>query len=102
MQCRPDFVGASAMVALSAALGRKVGVRPQAFTDWLEVGNLWGCIIARPGAMKSPAMNQAFAPLIRLEANSQKANDLPPPNTLSNSKLISCERTTPRERPALL
>jgi hypothetical protein len=75
MQCPPDFVGASAMVALSAALGRKVGVRPQAYTDWLEVGNLWGCVIARPGAMKSPAMSQAFAPLIRLEANARIANE---------------------------
>jgi putative DNA primase/helicase len=75
MQCPPDFLGASAMVGLSATLGRKVGIRPQTFTDWIEVPNLWGCVIARPGAMKSPAMNQAFAPLHRLEANARKANE---------------------------
>ena len=75
MQCPPDFVGVSAMVALSATLGRKIGIRPQLHTDWLEVGNLWGCVIARPGAMKSPAMSQAFAPLFRLEADARKAND---------------------------
>jgi Protein of unknown function (DUF3987) len=75
MQCPPDFVGVSAMVALSATLGRKIGIRPEAHTDWIEVPNLWGCIIARPGAMKSPAMNQAFAPLHRLEAKARKDND---------------------------
>jgi Protein of unknown function (DUF3987) len=75
MQCPPDFVGTSAMVALSAALGRKIGIRPEARTDWLEVPNLWGCIIARPGAMKSPAMSQAFAPLHRLEAKARKENE---------------------------
>ena len=74
MQCPPDFLGASAMVGLSAVLGRKIGIRPQRNTDWIEVPNLWGCIIARPGAMKSPAMSQAFAPLQRLEANARKAN----------------------------
>jgi Protein of unknown function (DUF3987) len=75
MQCPPDFVGVSTMVALSATLGRKIGIRPQAHTDWLEVGNLWGCVIARPGAMKSPAMNQAFAPLFRLETEARKENE---------------------------
>jgi hypothetical protein len=74
MQCPPDFVGASAMVGLSAALGRKIGIRPQRSTDWIEVPSLWGCVIARPGAMKSPAMSQAFAPLHRLEANARNAN----------------------------
>jgi hypothetical protein len=74
MQCPPDFVGASALVGLSAALGRKIGIRPQRNTGWIEVPNLWGCVIARPGAMKSPAMSQAFAPLHRLEANARKAN----------------------------
>jgi hypothetical protein len=74
MQCPPDFLGASAMVGLSAVLGRKIGVRPQRNTDWIEVPNLWGCVVARPGAMKSPAMSQAFAPLHRLEANARKGN----------------------------
>jgi len=75
MQCPPDFLGVSAMVALSAVVGRKIGVRPQAHTDWLEAANLWGCIVARPGAMKSPAMAQALAPLHRLEAKARAANE---------------------------
>ncbi len=48
MQCPSDFVGISAMVGLGSVIGRKLGVRPQRKTDWLEVPNLWGCIIGRP------------------------------------------------------
>ena len=37
MQCPPDFVAIPAIVALGAVLGRKIGVRPQRQTDWIEV-----------------------------------------------------------------
>jgi putative DNA primase/helicase len=72
MQCPLDFVGISATVALGAVIGRKIGVRPQLHTDWIEVSNLWGCIVGRPGAMKSPAMHQALMPMRRLEAAARK------------------------------
>jgi hypothetical protein len=75
MQCPPDFVGIPAMVALGSVIGRKFAVRPQRKTDWYEVPNLWGCIIGRPGAMKSPAMDEALKPLHRLEAEARKANE---------------------------
>lgn len=75
MQCPPDFVAVAAMVALGAAIGRKIGVRPQRKTDWLEVPNLWACIIGRPGAMKSPAMAEALKPLNRLDAQAREEND---------------------------
>jgi hypothetical protein len=75
MQCPLDFVGVSAMVALGSVIGRRVGVRPQRRTDWLEVPNLWGCIVGRPGAMKSPAMAEALKPLHRLEAAARIENE---------------------------
>jgi hypothetical protein len=75
MQCPPDFVGVPAMVALGSVIGRRVGVRPQRRTDWLEVPNLWGCIVGRPGAMKSPAMAETLKPLHRFEAEARKSND---------------------------
>jgi Protein of unknown function (DUF3987) len=75
MQCPPDFVGVSAVTALGAALGRKLGIRPQQQTDWLEVSNFWGCIVGRPGAMKSPAMEEALKPLKRLDADARGANE---------------------------
>ncbi|MEK8092277.1 YfjI family protein [Methylocystis sp. IM3] len=72
MQCPPDFVGIPAVVSLGAALGRKIAIRPQRSTDWTEVPNFWGCIIGRPGALKSPAMRQVIKPLQRLEAQAEK------------------------------
>ncbi len=75
MQCPPDFVGIPAMIALGSVIGRKVSIRPQCMTDWVEVPNLWGCIVGRPGAMKSPAMAEALKPLHRLEAEARKINE---------------------------
>jgi len=75
MQCPPDFVAIPAMVALGSVIGRKVAVRPQRKIDCYEVPNLWGCIVGRPGAMKSPAMDEALKPLHRLEAEARKANE---------------------------
>jgi hypothetical protein len=75
MQCPPDFIAIPAMVALGSVIGRKVAVRPQRKTDWYEVANLWGCIVGRPGAMKSPAMDEALKPLHRLEAEARKINE---------------------------
>ena len=75
MQAPPDFVAIPAVVALASTLGRKVAVRPQAKTDWMEVPNLWGCIVGRPGALKSPAMAEALKPLNRLEAETRKDNE---------------------------
>jgi Protein of unknown function (DUF3987) len=76
MQCPPDFIAIPAMVALGSVIGRKVAVRPQRRTDWYVVPNLWGCIVGRPGAMKSPAMDEALKPLHRLEAEARKANEV--------------------------
>lgn len=73
MQCPPDFVAIPALIALGATLGRKVAVRPKQRSDWFEVPNLWGCIIGRPGAMKSPAMAEALKPLQRLEKTAREA-----------------------------
>jgi putative DNA primase/helicase len=74
MQCPPDFVAIPAMVALGAVIGRKTGIRPQRKTDWLEVANLWGYIIGRPGMMKTPATQEALKPLHRLEATARDAH----------------------------
>jgi hypothetical protein len=75
MQCPPDFVGIPALVALGTVIGRRIGVRPQRRTDWIEVPNLWACLVGRPGMLKSPAMSEALKPLHRLEADARKSND---------------------------
>jgi hypothetical protein len=74
MQCPIDFVAVPAMVAAGSLIGRRVGIRPEAKTDWTEVGNLWGCIVGRPGAMKSPVVSEVLAPIRRLEARAAEKN----------------------------
>jgi putative DNA primase/helicase len=41
-------------------------------TGWQAVPNLWGAIVGRPGAMKSPATGQVLAMLDRLESNERE------------------------------
>ena len=75
MQCPPDYIGAAALTALGAALGRKIGVAPEQQTDWFEVPNNWCCIVGRPGDLKSPAIGEALKPLHRLEVEARKTFD---------------------------
>ena len=69
MQCPIEFLAVGAMVAAGAAVGNRVGAQPkQRDTGWVEVPNLWGAIVGRPGLMKSPALAQVLSPLRKLEA----------------------------------
>lgn len=68
VQCPPDFPAVGAMISLAAVVGRKIGIRPKRRDDWLEVPNLWGCVVGRPGVMKSPALREAMKPLRIIEA----------------------------------
>jgi hypothetical protein len=74
VQCAADFVAVAVMVGLGSLIGRKIGIRPQARTDWTETANLWGLIVGRPGVLKSPATEQALAPLKRLVAQATEAH----------------------------
>jgi hypothetical protein len=73
MNCPLDLVGIPAMVAAGSLIGRRVGIRPQQNTDWLEVGNLWGVVVAPPGQLKSPAAAEALKPIKQLEAKAAEA-----------------------------
>jgi hypothetical protein len=48
-------------------VGNRVRVRPKQNDDWEVVPNLWGAIIGRPSAMKSPAMQAALVPIYAIE-----------------------------------
>lgn len=74
MQCPPDYAAVGLMVALSAVVGRKVGIRPQRKTDWTEAANLWGLVIGRPGMLKSPSLETSLNPLKRLSAKESEAH----------------------------
>ena len=75
MNCPADLVAIPAMVAAGACIGRKVGIRPQRCTDWLEVANIWGCVVAPAGSLKSPAAAEALGPIRRLEAEAARENE---------------------------
>lgn len=72
IQCPGDFVGVAIMAGLGALIGRKVGIRPQAMTDWTVTSNQWAMVIGRPGVLKSPAIEAALAPLKRLAATAEE------------------------------
>lgn len=72
MQISLEFAAVPVLVALSAVVGRRVGIYPKAEDDWLVVPNLWGGIVARPGKMKSPTMAEALKPMRRLAAQAQE------------------------------
>jgi hypothetical protein len=74
MQCPPEYVAVPAICALGSVLGNRVGMHPQDRSDWVEMPNLWGCTIGRPGALKTPASAQALAPLRRLEVEAMETN----------------------------
>jgi hypothetical protein len=76
LQCPPDYVGVAAITALGSVIGRRIGIKPQRKTDWVEVPNLWGLFIGRPGMLKSPAMMEALKPIHRLEAEAAKDNEV--------------------------
>lgn len=73
LQCQPDFIAAPLMVVLGALIGRKVQIAPKAKDEWHVVPNLWGAIVGRPGALKSPALSEALRPLAELESESANA-----------------------------
>lgn len=73
MQVPPEFVAVPAIVSAGSVIGNQIGIRPQQQTDWQETPNLWGCIVGRPGVLKSPSVSAALGPLQRLEA---EANEL--------------------------
>lgn len=71
-QCPPDFVAVTVMVALASVVGCKVAIFPKQRDDWLVTPNLWGALVGRPSAMKSPAMAEGLRPLKRLGAEARK------------------------------
>ena len=68
MQCPLEYPTVGALVALSAVVGRQIGIRPRLRDNWTVVPNLWGAVVGRPGLMKSPALSEAIKPVSALEA----------------------------------
>ena len=72
--CLPlEMFASAALVALSGLIGRTVSIKPLQFSDWEAIPNLWGCVIAPPGSIKSDTTNEAFRPIHKLEQEAREA-----------------------------
>ena len=74
VQCAPDYVAVAIMAGLGSIIGRKLGIRPQAMTDWAVTPNQWALVVGRPGVLKSPALEAALSPIKRLAAVATEAH----------------------------
>lgn len=75
MQLPLDFVAIPAITAAGAAVGRRLGIQPKRHDrSWVEVPNLWGCVVGSPAAMKSPAASVGLAPLQSFEIEARSRN----------------------------
>jgi hypothetical protein len=62
--CVPlELMAAPVLVSLGSLVGRSVGIHPKRLDDWLEVPNLWGVAVMRPGMLKTPTISEATKPL---------------------------------------
>ena len=66
-QAPPDFAAVTALCGVAAVIGNRIRIRPKQSDDWEVVPNLWGAIVGRPSAMKSPAMQAALAPVYAIQ-----------------------------------
>lgn len=68
MQVPVDYPAAAVALCLAGAVNRRALIQPKrSDSDWLVVPNLWGGIVAPPGAMKSPVIGAVTRPLQRLQ-----------------------------------
>lgn len=86
MQVPLEFVAGPAIVALSSVIGRKVVIYPKINDNWEVIPNLWGCLIAPPGSMKSPVLSAVLKPIQNLAVKAREA-------FIETSKKIEAEKT---------
>lgn len=62
-----DFSAVTALCAAGAIVGNRMKIAPKSHDDWAVVPNLWGGIVGRPSAMKSPAMVSSLSALYGIQ-----------------------------------
>src|ERR1700680_2534951 len=58
-----DMPAVCALTMLGASIGRSIQIQPQTHAEWAQPPNLWSCIIANAGWMKSPTISEVLKPL---------------------------------------
>jgi hypothetical protein len=73
MAVQPDFLAIPSIVTMAGCIGRGIVLRVKRHDwEWVERPCIWGLVIAPPGTMKSPAQQQATAPLRAAEAEQRE------------------------------
>ena len=75
ISCPIEYPAVAAIIAVAAVVGRKCGIKPKQFDDWLSVPNLWGGIVGPPGVQKTPATDEAMKALKYLVAQALKKHE---------------------------
>lgn len=68
-----DFAAIAIITALSSLIAKRLTVRPKKYDSWTVTPNLWGLVVASPGALKSPAFGQSLLPLKRLQSEATRS-----------------------------
>lgn len=74
-QCSRDFVAVSLIVTVAAVIGTNCAIRPKQRDTWTVVPNLWGGAVAKPGVMKSHAIEAPLKLLHELENDQAKEHE---------------------------
>lgn len=69
MRVPPEMIAIPLIISAASIIGTRLRIRPKRHDGWTVTPNLWGCVVAPSGAMKSPAITEALKPFRRIEAN---------------------------------
>ena len=75
MQCPPDYIAVAVIAMIGSLIGSSCAVKPKKYDDWIVSSNLYGGIIGEPSTLKTPAINEAFSPLHKLEKEAKQRYD---------------------------
>ncbi len=73
MPCDTGMIVMPTIIALASCLGSSRAI--QLKRGWTERPIFWGCLIAEPSSMKTPAANRCLSPLWQIERHLRKENE---------------------------
>jgi len=71
--CPFDFLVLAAITIAGSLIGSRVRIKPIQNSNWFVVPNLYAGIVGLPSTKKSPALDEARKPILRLQAASREA-----------------------------
>lgn len=67
MQTTPEAIMAPVLVSFSSLVGRKIGIYPKQYDDWLVVPNLWGALVSQSPNIADAVISEGMRPISRLD-----------------------------------